>query len=100
DTMPVTAHPMDIVRTAVSQLGTFDETLDRRGGWTDAELDLQRSMTLYAQLPTIVAAVQRRRRGLPLISPREDLDYSANFLWMTFGELPSQAAIDVFRVSM
>ena len=100
DTMPVTAHPMDIVRTAVSQLGTFDDTLDRPGGWTDQALDLGRSMYLFAQLPTIVAAVQRRRRGLAPIEPRDDLDYSANFLWMTFGELPSQAAIDVFRVSM
>lgn len=100
ETMPVTAHPMDIVRTAVSQLGTFDDTLDRPGGWTDAQLDLGRSMYLFAQLPTIVAAVQRRRRGLAPIEPRDDLDYSANFLWMTFGELPSQAAIDVFRVSM
>lgn len=100
DTMPVTAHPMDIVRTAVSQLGTFDDTLDRPGGWTDAQLDMGRSLYLFAQLPTIVAAVQRRRRGLPPIAPRDDLDYSSNFLWMTFGELPSQAAIDVFRVSM
>lgn len=100
DTIPVTAHPMDIVRTVVSQLGTFDETLHQPGGWTDPELDLQRSITMFAQLPTIVAAVQRRRRGLDLVPPRSDLDYSANFLWMTFGELPSDAAVDVFRVSM
>lgn len=100
DTLPASAHPMDIVRTAVSQLGTFDDTLDGPGGWTDAELDMGRATYLFAQLPTIVAAVQRRRRGLAPIEPRDDLDYSANFLWMTFGELPSQAAIDVFRVSM
>lgn len=100
DTIPVTAHPMDIVRTVVSQLGTFDETLHQPGGWTDPALDLQRSITMFAQLPTIVAAVQRRRRGLELIPPRSDLDYSSNFLWMTFGELPSEAAVDVFRVSM
>lgn len=100
DTIPVTAHPMDIVRTVVSQLGTFDETLHLPGGWTDPALDLQRSITMFAQLPTIVAAVQRRRRGLDLIPPRSDLDYSSNFLWMTFGELPSEAAVDVFRVSM
>ncbi|MBP1327611.1 citrate synthase [Leucobacter exalbidus] len=100
ETMPVSAHPMDLVRTAVSQLGTFDETLGQPGGWTDANLDLGRSIYLFAQLPTIVAAVQRRRRGLEPIEPRDDLDYSANFLWMTFGELPSKAAIDVFRVSM
>lgn len=100
DTIPVTAHPMDIVRTVVSQLGTFDETLHQPGGWTDPERDLQRSITMFAQLPTIVAAVQRRRRGLDVIPPRADLDYSSNFLWMTFGELPSEAAVDVFRVSM
>ncbi len=100
ETIPVTAHPMDIVRTVVSQLGTFDDTLHRPGGWTDPALDLQRSVTLFAQLPAIVAAVQRRRRGLEPIPPRDDLDYSANFLWMTFGELPSDAAVDVFRISM
>lgn len=100
ETVPVDAHPMDIVRTVVSQLGTFDVTLHREGGWTDPELDLGRSAYLFAQLPSVIAAVQRRRRGLELIPPREDLDYSRNFLWMTFGELPSEAAVDVFRVSM
>lgn len=100
DTMPTDAHPMDIVRTAVSQLGTFDDTLHQPGGWTDRDLDLGRALYLFAQIPTIVAAVQRRRRGLEPIAPRDDLDYSRNFLWMTFGELPSDAAVDVFRVSM
>lgn len=100
ETMPVDAHPMDLVRTVVSQLGTFDTTLHEPGGWTNAEFDLDRSLTMFAQLPAIVAAVQRRRRGLALIEPRDDLDYSENFLWMTFGELPSAAAVDVFRVSM
>ncbi len=100
DTMPVHAHPMDIVRTVVSQLGTFDESLHLPGGWTNRDYDLGRSLYLFAQLPTVIAAVQRRRRGLSPIAPRDDLDYSRNFLWMTFGELPSDAAVDVFRVSM
>ncbi|MBL3686627.1 bifunctional 2-methylcitrate synthase/citrate synthase [Leucobacter zeae] len=100
DTIPNDAHPMDIVRTAVSQLGAFDGTLHRPGGWTDRELDLGRAVYLFAQLPTLVAVVQRRRRGQEPIPPRDDLDYASNFLWMTFGELPSPAAVDVFRVSM
>lgn len=100
DLIPTDAHPMDVVRTVVSHLGTLDSTLHQPGGWTDRDLDLGRSLYLFAQLPTIVAAVQRRRRGLEPIAPRDDLDYSANFLWMTFGELPSEAAVDVFRVSM
>ncbi|MCE4026409.1 MULTISPECIES: bifunctional 2-methylcitrate synthase/citrate synthase [unclassified Microbacterium] len=100
DLIPLDAHPMDVVRTAVSQLGTFDPSLNRPGGWTDRELDLGRSVYLLAQIPTIVAAVQRRRWGLAPIDPRPDLDYSTNFLWMTFGVLPSDAAVDVFRISM
>ncbi|UOQ58271.1 bifunctional 2-methylcitrate synthase/citrate synthase [Leucobacter allii] len=100
DTLPGTAHPMDVVRTVVSQLGACDDTLHGPGAWTDPELDLARARYLFAQLPTVVAAVQRRRRGLAPIPPRDDLDYASNFLWMTFGELPSAAAVDVFRVSM
>jgi len=100
ESLPAQAHPMDLVRTAVSQLGTLDDTLHQEGGWTDADLDLGRALALFAKLPTIIAAVQRRRRGLAPIPPRSDLDYSRNFLWMTFGELPSEAAIDAFRVSM
>ncbi|MGB3376859.1 MAG: bifunctional 2-methylcitrate synthase/citrate synthase [Microbacterium sp.] len=100
DLIPLEAHPMDVVRTAVSQLGTFDPTLNQPGGWTDPELDRGRALYLFAQLPTIIAAVQRRRRGLEPIDPRDDLDYSENFLWMTFGEIPSPAAVDVFRISM
>ena len=100
DTMPTQAHPMDIVRTVVSQLGTFDDTLHRAGGWTDPELDTGRSVYLFAQLPTVVAAVQRRRRGLDPISPRDDLDYARNFLWMTFGEDPDPVVVDAFNRSM
>lgn len=100
DTMPTDAHPMDIVRTVVSQLGTFDNTLHRPGGWTDPELDTDRSVYLFAQLPTVVAAVQRRRRGLDPIPPRDDLDYARNFLWMTFGEDPDPVVVDAFNRSM
>ncbi|WP_110590545.1 bifunctional 2-methylcitrate synthase/citrate synthase [Microbacterium suaedae] len=100
ETIPGEAHPMDIVRTVVSQLGTFDDTLHRPGGWTDRELDFGRAVYLFAQLPTIVAAVQRRRRGLEPIPPRDDLDYSRNFLWMTFGEDPDAVVVDAFNRSM
>src|SRR5690606_3225368 len=48
----------------------------------------------------IVAYDQRRRRGEPLVEPREDLGYSANFLWMTFGEEPVAAVEQAFDVSM
>ncbi|WP_345762956.1 bifunctional 2-methylcitrate synthase/citrate synthase [Diaminobutyricibacter sp. McL0608] len=100
DDLPVTAHPMDAVRTAVSQLGAFDPTLLQPGGILNPELNDSRAVYLLAQLPTIVAYEQRRRRGLDLIEPRDDLDYSQNFLYMTFGEIPDAVVVDAFRVSL
>src|SRR5699024_1744048 len=47
-----------------------------------------------------VAYDQRRRRGLDVVEPRDDLDYSQNFLWMTFGEEYPAEVVDAFRVSM
>ncbi|OJX67955.1 MAG: 2-methylcitrate synthase [Micrococcales bacterium 73-13] len=100
DELPPTAHPMDVVRTAVSTLGALDPTLGADPTWIDPELTLARSVRLWAQLPAIVAYTQRRRRGLEPVEPRDDLAYSANFLHMTFGEVPELPVVDAFDVSM
>ncbi|HLS62230.1 MAG TPA: bifunctional 2-methylcitrate synthase/citrate synthase [Ruania sp.] len=100
DSLPTSAHPMDVVRTAVSQLGTFDHTLLEADGLTDPDLNDGRAMYLFAQLPAIVAYDQRRRRGQQPVEPRTDLGYSANFLWMTFGEEAAEAVQRAFDVSM
>ena len=63
DELPITAHPMDVVRTAVSVLGALDESLMTDATWTDRDLTLERSIRLWAQLPAIVAYAQRRLRG-------------------------------------
>jgi len=102
DLLPVQAHPMDEVRTAVSAIGATalagSGTVLTAGG--SVEQNLERSVRLFAQLPAIVAYGQRRRRGQELIEPRDDLDYSANFLWMTFGEDPDPVVVDAFNRSM
>ena len=100
DALPLDTHPMDVVRTAVSQLGTFDGTLLQPDGVGDRQLNEDRAMYLFAQLPAIVAYDQRRRRGEGPIAPREDLGYSANFLWMTFGEEPTEVVERGFDSSM
>ena len=96
DELPLTAHPMDVVRTAVSVIGASDPDA------ADAtpEANLAKSVRLYAQLPAIVAYDQRRRRHQDLVEPRDDLSYSANFLFMTFGELPTEVVVSAFDVSM
>ena len=102
DLVPLDAHPMDEVRTAVSLLGARD--LAGSGSVLDAvgtpQENLQRSILLFAALPSIVAYGQRRRRGLELVEPRDDLDYAANFLWMTFGEEAHPVVVDAFNRSM
>ena len=100
DDIPASAHPMDALRTAVSQLGGLDPTLEQENGILDPELNQGRAVYLLAQLPTIVAYIQRRRRGLEPVEPRDDLDYSRNFLWLTFGEVPDDVVVDAFRVSL
>jgi citrate synthase/2-methylcitrate synthase len=100
DALPLSAHPMDVVRTAVSVLGALDESLTTDRTWIDADLTLERSIRLFAQLPAIVAYAQRRLRDERVVEPRDDLGYSANFLHMTFGEVPEKVVVDAFDVSM
>lgn len=100
DDLPLSAHPMDVVRTAVSVLGSLDATLTDDTTWIDPELTLERSITMFAQLPSIVSYAQRRLWGKPLIEPRDDLGYSANFLNMTFGSVPGEVVVKAFDVSM
>ncbi|MFT4231010.1 MAG: bifunctional 2-methylcitrate synthase/citrate synthase [Microbacterium sp.] len=102
DLVPQGAHPMDEVRTAVSLIGARDlagssSVLEASGSPED---NRARSIRLFAALPAIVAYGQRRRRGLDVVPPRDDLDYAANFLWMTFGEEAPPVVVDAFNRSM
>jgi 2-methylcitrate synthase/citrate synthase II len=94
--LPLTAHPMDVVRTAVSIIGANDPN----AADSSPEANLAKSVALLAKLPAIVAFDQRRRRGQDIVEPRDDLGYSANFLHMTFGDVPDLVVVNAFDVSM
>jgi 2-methylcitrate synthase/citrate synthase II len=96
DDLPISAHPMDVVRTAVSIIGANDPDAENN----DPGANLAKALHLFAQLPAIVAYDQRRRHGGELIEPRDDLNYAENFLYMTFGEVPEPVVVDAFRVSL
>lgn len=96
DDLPLTTHPMDVCRTAVSIIGANDPDAEDNA----PEQNLRKSKHLFAQLPAIVAYDQRRRHGLPLVEPSDDLGYAENFLHMTFGEVPPDDVVDAFRVSL
>lgn len=96
DLLPLDAHPMDVARTAVSVLGANHP----QSGDSSPEVELHKAQELFAAFPAVVAYDQRRRRKQEVVEPREDLDYSQNFLWMTFGEEAPEEVVDAFRVSM
>lgn len=79
-TLPKTADPMEVLRTAVSALGAM---LPIAGAPTVGQ-----AIVLTARFPTIVAGFQRYRTGQPLIEPRSDLSHAANYLYMLTGEVP------------
>ncbi len=81
-----TAHPMDVLRTAVSALAAFDpDTADN-----SAEATIRKGIRLSSQVPIIVAAHHRLRQGKALIAPDQTLGHAANFLAMLLGEAPSE----------
>lgn len=96
DTIPVTAHPMDVLRSATSMIGA----LDPRASDNSKASNLVKAISLFAKLPAVVAYDQRRRHSLELIEPRDDLSYDENFLYTTFGEVPDKVVVNAFRTSM
>ncbi|WP_341645114.1 citrate synthase [Thauera sp. SDU_THAU2] len=76
------AHPMAVMVGVVGALSAFyHEALD----FSDAEHRSISINRLIAKLPTIVAMAYKYNKGEPFMYPRNDLDYTANFMHMMFG---------------
>ena len=90
------AHPMDVLRTAVSALGAFDP--DRHDNSPEAML--AKGLRLTSQVPVIVTAHHRIRNGAEPVAPNPDLGHAANFLYMLKGEAPSDAAARLMDTDM
>ena len=80
-TFPADAHPMAALRTAVSALHLYD----REAEDNSPEANHRKAIRLIATMPTIAAAIERSRRGQPILEPRADLSHAANFLYMLNG---------------
>jgi 2-methylcitrate synthase len=82
------AHPMDVLRTAVSALAAFDpDTADN-----SRDATLRKAVRLTSQVPMIVAAHARIRAGQEPVPADPTLTHAANLLWMLRGEKPSRDA--------
>jgi citrate synthase len=82
--LTVSAHPMDVLRTAISaSSGPDAEASD-----ISTEATIRKGIALTAMVPTVVAAHARIVQGKEPVAPRSDLSHAANFLYMLFGEEP------------
>ncbi len=75
------AHPMGMLISTVSALSTFYPESKHVTDAANRRLHMTR---LVAKIPTLAAYAYRHRRGLPVVSPDNDLSYAGNFLNMMF----------------
>ncbi len=95
-TAPADAHPMDLVRTAVSALAFFDvETRDNTH-----EANVRKTVRLMAKIPTAIATGHRFAQGLEPVAPDAELDQAANLLYMLRGERPPAYEVEAMNVSL
>jgi citrate synthase len=91
--MPHTAHPMDMLITAITTLEEesvfrrkYDEGMKKEDYW---EAALEDGLNLLAKLPALAAGVYRIRYGKgDLILPDPKLDWSANYAHMLGNNAP------------
>jgi citrate synthase len=93
---PKTATPMEVLRTAVSALSFYDA--DEKA--VDHDSNIRKSFALTAQIPMLVAAFDRIRKGKEVVAPDASLSHAANFLWLLNGEKPSETATRAFDVAL
>ncbi len=75
---PASGHPMDALQSSAASLGLFYS----RRAIDNPQYIYDAVVRLIAKIPTMVAAFQLIRKGQDPIQPRDDLAYSANFLYM------------------
>ena len=85
------SHPMDVLRTAVSALASFDP--DREDN--SPEATIHKGNRLTSQVPGIVMAHHAIRRGKDPVKPSSTLSHAANFLYMLEGNEPSVDAANL-----
>ena len=90
------AHPMDVLRTAISYIGTQDPN------WDDEtpEGEMKKAQNMMAKIPTIIAAHTRLRNGEDPVAPRDDLSFSENYFYMCFDKEPEPEVAKAFDVTM
>ena len=93
---PAKGHPMDALRTAVSYLGMEPDF----AGADNSQSATEKGLMLMAKIPVLIAASQRLRHDQPVIAPRDDLSFAANFFHMCLGRVPEAEVVKAFDGSL
>ncbi|MDE2995604.1 MAG: citrate synthase [Bacteroidota bacterium] len=92
DLSPEDTDPMAFLRTGVSMLALFDGEADD----PSPDSQFRKAVRLTAQMPVMIAGLDRRRQSKPEVRPLPDLSTAANFLYMLHGVPPGDSATRIF----
>ncbi len=81
---PKTAHPMAMLSSLMTALGTFYPDGD-----TEEEI-----LRVIAGTSTLAAYIYRYKQGLDYVEPSKDLDFASNFLHMMYGTPGEEPDVD------
>ena len=93
---PVTASPMDVLQSCISQLPDYD--LDIQDD--SREMNIKRAKMLISKIPTIVAVWERIRSGKEIIKPSTEMTNAENFLYMLFGTKTKHEEAKIFDICL
>ena len=94
---PKNSHPMENIRTAISQLGEHDSN---QGDHSDAA-NKRRALKIIANVPTIVATLYRVRNKQDPVAPKKEYGFAENFLYMfrrKTADIEEKTALDRFMI--
>lgn len=94
---PLNAHPMQLLRTSISQLGEYDENPNE---FSEA-VNIDRAISLIAKVPTLVSTIYRIRNDKGIVQPKKEHSFSENFLYMFRGKSADEKekeAIDRYMI--
>ena len=89
-------HPMDTLRTAISQAGALDSS-----AWDNTEEDIERkAFRLLSNIPLWIASHYRFRKKLKPLEHSKEMSFVENFFYLCFGKLPQKEVLKAFESSL
>src|ERR671911_471776 len=92
----LTARPMDVLQSSVSELADYDPKLDD----DTKDANLSRAINLISKMPTIVAAWERIRNHKEIVPPSIEESHASNFLYMLRGTKPPAQEAKIFDICL